>query len=127
MDVDWKSVEERGARWANMISLILGFYCAYVIWNQRHSDSASLISYPAFIFALIAFVICLAIGGILNFLRRDRKEEAAAQPIPENRAPVKTTEVSESHAPSRLKIISAHYGVEGINKPEVTHHLLKRL
>jgi len=28
---------------------------------------------------------------------------------------------------SRLKIIEAHYGVEGINNPDVTHYLLERL
>ena len=29
-------------------------------------------------------------------------------------------------APSRLKIVEAHYGIEGINDPDVTHYLLER-
>jgi hypothetical protein len=32
-----------------------------------------------------------------------------------------------SLSPSRLKIIEAHFGVEGINDPDVTHYLLERL
>lgn len=28
--VDWKNLEERGARWANMLSLLPGSYCAYI-------------------------------------------------------------------------------------------------
>ena len=34
---------------------------------------------------------------------------------------------AEPKAGSRLKIISAHYGVEGISDPDVTHYLLERL
>ena len=66
---DWEVIEERGARWANIVSVLPGSYCAYAIWDQRHSGSVATVINPGFFVALVVFVLCIAIGAILNVIR----------------------------------------------------------
>jgi hypothetical protein len=77
MELSLEKLEERGARWANVISVLPGFYCAYAVWKQRHSGSMTSEVSTGFIVALIAFVLCIGIGGILNFARRGHGSKTA--------------------------------------------------
>ena len=70
--LDWEVIEERGARWANIVSVLPGSYGAYVIWDQRHSGSAATTINPGLLVALGAFLLCIAIGAILNAIRRGK-------------------------------------------------------
>jgi hypothetical protein len=81
--VDWKNLEERGARWANMLSLLPGSYCAYIIWQERHTGAMWSMS-AAFAFSLVVFFICICIGAILNFLRSKSSKPA---PLPQDESP----------------------------------------
>jgi hypothetical protein len=76
-------IEERGARWANIIAAFPGCYCAFVLWGQRHPGGGPLSQYPGFTFAVITFFACITIGAVLNLLRRREprpKDEWAGKP-----------------------------------------------
>jgi hypothetical protein len=65
--------EGRAARWANIFAVIPGSYCAYVLWAQRNGEISMTVS-RAFVFSVAAFFVCILIGAILNFVRRDNKQ-----------------------------------------------------
>ena len=70
---NWKEIEERGARWSNIFAFIPAFYCAYVLWIQRHNGSGIPMSeYVGFWFSVGIFIVLIALGALLNFLRRDK-------------------------------------------------------
>ncbi len=70
--VDLRKMEERAARWANILSALPAFYCAYVAWETRHAGGDRMRSYPAFTFCVVAFSLLIGVGAILNFLRRPK-------------------------------------------------------
>jgi hypothetical protein len=68
--------------------------------------------YPGFTFSVGAFLFCVIVGAILNFARRGKKhKERPLEPSPDR--------------PSRLRIISSYYGVEGGRDEEVTETYLR--
>jgi hypothetical protein len=71
MAFDLPKFEERAARWANILSVIPGSYCAYALWDQRHTGGTSPLSqYPGFTFCVIATFGLICLGGLINFIRR---------------------------------------------------------
>lgn len=65
--------EGRAARWANILAVVPGSYCAYVLWAQRNGEISMTVP-RAFVFGVAAFFACILIGAILNFVRRDNKQ-----------------------------------------------------
>jgi hypothetical protein len=115
MAVDIEKLEGRGARWANILSLIPGSYCAYAIWDQRHNEASVSLS-PEFKFSIIAFLVCIGIGALLNFVRRDKKQNQLAQ------------EKLLDQQSSKLVIYSANYAaVDGGGKRYEVDEFMRRI
>jgi hypothetical protein len=85
---DWKAVEERGTRWANILAIIPGSYCAfgtYIALHSRVPESAPRTAPPAQVLSFVGgldmkgvivslgvFVACIAVGAVLNTLAASR-------------------------------------------------------
>jgi hypothetical protein len=74
MPINLQKIEERGARWANILAVIPGAYCAFAIFSQRNSGMVSAMnqSWP-FILSVVVFLCCICLAAILNFLRRGKE------------------------------------------------------
>jgi hypothetical protein len=127
MSIDWEKLESRAARWANIVSTLPGFYCAYGLWEQRHPGSSPAVRVPGFTFALIFFVVCIAVGAVLNFARRSTHKRKDEQSQPDSSPPLPQAEhkLSSLIPDGRLKIISAHYGVDGGPNADVAEEYLR--
>ncbi len=119
----WAKIQARCA----IAALVLAFlglppawYCAYSDYSAKSFGTQSMPTPQHFDFAFVAMVI-FYVGAIVAgtgwvVLWWKKMNAKKTSPPPSETRPV----------PPRLKIIEAHYGVEGINDPDVTHYLLER-
>lgn len=121
----WAKIQARCAI-AALVLAALGlppsWYWAYSVYSAKSSGAQQMTTPAHFDFAFTVLIIFYAgaiaagIGWAVLWLRSKAKK---LLPMPKTQ---------ESSQPTRrLKIIEAHYGVEGISDPDVTHYLLERL
>jgi len=86
--------EERGARWANILAVLPGSYCAFVLFLER--NGASMIAFrwsSPFFLSLILFLLCICMGAVLNFLRK-RKEPLRIGPNSPSESSIEVPRIS---------------------------------
>lgn len=132
-----RSTLDTAAKIANLLALLPASYCAYGTYvllhppvssaaktTESHPEIASMVSVQGIIISLAIFLGCVGVGAILNMLAYQRKKKTESE---RQLAPKESAATQIVIPARRLKIIEAHYGVEGINDPDVTHYLLERL
>ena len=104
---------------AQIVGLVPAFVCMWAVFSQNNpsttrSSGLTMNFSPAILVSFVVAVTCFAIGGILQivlFVQRRKK-------------PTKS-EVAEPETQSRLKILWAHYGVDGGPNAEVSDKYLR--